>query len=100
MATETDTLDRRAAHVRSLTVTAVSTLGGVAAGVLSATFATGATDRVGLLALGGVLVVEFALMYALGVDVGEFSTKDNLYVAFMSLALWFITWAIFLTTGA
>jgi hypothetical protein len=36
---------------------------------------------------------------AVGIDVEDFSAKDNIYVAFMSFAFWFVTWATLLTAG-
>ena len=102
MATETESepLDRRAAHVRSLVVTTIACLGGLAAGVASAAVTSGATDRLGVVVLAGVAVVELGLMRLFGVDVDDFSAKDYLYVLFMTVALWFISWGILLTSGA
>ena len=53
----------------------------------------------------GAVLVQFPLhrgVEAAGVDldVDEFGVKDYLYVAFMTFALWFVCWAILLTTGA
>lgn len=96
----TETADRRAAHRRSLAVTAVASLGGVAAGLVTPTVTTGAADRVGLALVFLVVVVELGVMHLLGVDVEEFGTKDHLYIAFMTFALWFVTAAILFTTGA
>jgi len=95
----TETVDRRAAHIRSLKVTAVASIGGVAAGVVTPLVATSATDQLGLAVFLGAVLVEQVVMRLLGVEVEDFSTKDHLYVAFMTFALWFITWTIILTTG-
>lgn len=97
--------DSGAAHRRSLVVTTIATLGGLLAGVISSMVASGATpalqatDTVGFLVLAGVVGVEYALMYLAGVDVTDFSTKDNLYVVFMTFSLWFVSWTILLTTA-
>jgi hypothetical protein len=96
MATETETKPG-ADHRRSVTVTAVATLGGVAAGVVSHAVASGPTDTVGLAVLVAAILVGMGVMRLLGVDVGDFSTKDNLYIAFETFALWFITWGILLS---
>jgi hypothetical protein len=95
----TETADPTAAHRRSLKVTTIATLGGVIAAFLSEMAVTDPTNRMGLLVLLGVLAVELGLMRVTGVDVTEFSAKDHLYVAFMSFALWFITWAVLLSEG-
>jgi len=95
----TETADRRASHRRSLKVTALASLAGVAAGLLSGSLASGPSDTVGLLVAAVAMVVSIGAMRAVGVDVTDFSTKDQLYVAFMVVALWFVTWTILLTTG-
>ncbi len=95
----TETVDRKAAHRRSLKVTAVATLGGVAAGVVTPMVASSATDQLGLAVFLGAVLVEQLVMRLLGVAVEDFSTKDHLYVAFMTFSLWFVTWTILLTTG-
>ena len=102
MATE-EAVERRASHVRGLKVTTLAALAGIAAGVASAavagTSATAATDRIALAIVGVAVLVQLALLRVVGVDTTEFSTKDHLYVAFMTFALWFVTWAILLTSG-
>jgi hypothetical protein len=95
----TETLDRQAQHRRSITVTSVASLGGVAAGVLSAVVATGPNDTLGLAILLGATLLELGIMRALGVDVSDFSTKDHLYVAFMTFSLWFVSWGVILTSA-
>ncbi|WP_336035278.1 hypothetical protein [Halobacterium yunchengense] len=95
----TETADPTAAHRRSLKVTTIATLGGVAAAFLSEATISDPTSRTGLLVLLAVVVVELGLMRVTGVDVSDFSTKDHVYVLFMSFALWFITWGVLLTAG-
>jgi len=97
MATETSrTLT---GHARSVTVTALSTISGVIAGVASdALFTVGDSQS----ALGLVIaaaVLQFPVLYAVGVDINDFSAKDYLYVGFMTFSLWFVTWSILLTTA-
>ncbi len=99
MATETETTPG-ASHRRSVTVTAVATLGGVVAGVASDAVASGPTDSIGLAVLVAAIFVELGVMRLVGIDVSDFSTKDNLYVAFETFALWFITWGVLLSAGA
>ena len=66
----------------------------------SSSVASGATDDLGLVVLAAFTFASLGVMRVLGIDVGDFSTKDHLYVWFMSFALWFITWGILLTSGA
>ncbi|MFB6300348.1 MAG: hypothetical protein ABEH65_08825 [Halobacteriales archaeon] len=96
----TETTDRRAAHLRGVKVTSIAAIVGVIAGVLSAALATGPTDRIGLAVFVGAVFVEMGILQLLGVDIDDFSTKDHLYVAFMTFSLWFISWTIILTSGA
>jgi len=102
MATETETkqpTDAGASHRRSVTITAIASLGGVIAGVGSFFAASTATDTVAVLILVVALLAEQGLMKLLGIDVEEFSAKDNLYVVFETFAFWFITWGVLLSTG-
>ncbi|WP_254839030.1 hypothetical protein [Natronomonas marina] len=100
----TDTAERRAAHVRGVTVTFLACLAGVVAAVISGSVASGATDPLGVYVLAAAIVAQFPLHRALeaagvDLDVEEFGAKDYLYVAFMTFALWFVCWTILLTTG-
>ncbi|MFB6070986.1 MAG: hypothetical protein ABEJ76_08170 [Halanaeroarchaeum sp.] len=95
----TETADGLTGHTRSIVVTTVVSLGGVAAGVVSSMLASGATDRVGLVVLFAAAIVELMVLRLVGVDVAEFGAKDHLYVIFMTFALWFVTWGILLTSG-
>ncbi|WP_302082298.1 hypothetical protein [Salinibaculum rarum] len=98
MATETG--NGLSAHLRGVTVTTLATVLGMLAGVGSTLVATGPEDSVGVLLFGGAVLVQLPLLRVLGVDVSDFSTKDYLYIGFMTFVLWFITWGIMLTTGA
>jgi uncharacterized membrane protein len=92
--------ERRASHLRGVTVTAVATLAGVAAAFVSAAvLGMEATDTLGLAIVGALVVAQYPVLKALGIDVGDFSTKDHLYVAFMTFSLWFVTWTILLTNS-
>lgn len=94
----TEAVEQRSAHIRAVTVTALCSLAGIVAGIASAAFASGAGDTTALVILAALIVVQFPLLNVTGV-VEEFSTKDRLFVAFMSFCLWFVTWGILLTTG-
>jgi hypothetical protein len=95
----TDTVEGLSPHVRGVTVTTVSTVAGVLAGVASGMFAGGPGDLMGLYVLGAAVLVQFPLLTQLGVDVADFSTKDQLYIVFMTFSLWFVTWGILLTAS-
>jgi hypothetical protein len=90
-------------HFRSVAVTSLAALAGIAAGVLSAmqvgVAPEAATDLMGLYIFAGMTLVQYPLLYGLGIDVEEFSTKDHLFVAFMTFSMWFVTWGILLTAG-
>jgi len=101
MATETQT--GLTGHVRGVTVTTLACLGGlvaaVVAGVVVGTGPEAASDTRALAFLVAAVAVQYPVLKAVGVDVSDFGAKDHLYVAFMTFALWFITFAILLTTG-
>ena len=97
MATETEA--GVSPHIRGVTVTTLATLAGILAGTLSAVIASGPKDQLGLSLLAVAILLQFPILYVLGIDPRDFGFKDNLYVAFMTFVLWFITWGIFLTAG-
>ncbi|MEF8777250.1 MAG: hypothetical protein V5A43_12220 [Haloarculaceae archaeon] len=86
-------------HIRGVTVTTLSTLAGILGGTISALVAGGPQDQLGLSMLAVAILVQFPVLYVLGIDPRDFGIKDNIYVAFMTFVLWFITWGIFLTAG-
>ncbi|WP_135852122.1 EMC6-like membrane protein [Halorussus salinus] len=99
MATE-QVSERRSSHVRGVTVTAVATLAGVAAAFVSAAFlGAAAKDQLGLAIVAGFVFVQLPVLQVMGIDVEDFSTKDHLYVLFMTFSMWFVTWTILLTNG-
>ncbi len=100
----TDTAERRIAHIRGVTVTAIACLAGVLAALASTVVASEPADTLALYILVGAIIGQFPLLQVLDsigieVDVDEFGAKDYLYVAFMTFALWFVCWTILLTTG-
>ncbi len=81
-------------------MTAVATLAGVVAAFVSATvLGMEATDTLGLGIVGALVVAQYPVLKVLGIDVGDFSTKDHLYVVFMTFSLWFVSWTILLTNN-
>ena len=101
MATETQT--GLTGHVRGVTVTTLACLGGlaaaVAAGVVVGTAPEAASDVRALAFLVAAVAGQYPVLKAVGVDVADFGAKDHLYVAFMTFALWFMTFTILLTAG-
>jgi hypothetical protein len=105
----TDTVSPRASHLRSVTVTALASLAGVGAALVSAAVTAGAanpaTNQMALFVLVAAIVAQFPVLQVLGragivvVDIEEFGAKDYLYVAFMTFSLWFVSWTVLLTTG-
>ena len=99
----TDTAGRFSPHMRGLTVTALASLMGVAAAVVSSVVTAGAstpaTDPMGTYVLAGAILVQFPVLKVVGIDVEDFGAKDYLYVAFMTFSLWFVCWGILLSTG-
>ncbi|MFT4922258.1 MAG: hypothetical protein ACI8XM_001471 [Haloarculaceae archaeon] len=98
MATETG--ERFSPHLRGVTVTTLSTLVGLIAGYAAAVVTTSPGDTIGLAIFVGAVVVQYPILQVIGIDISDFSTKDHLYVGFMTFVLWFITWGILLTAGA
>ncbi len=101
----TDTAERRTAHIRGVTVTAIACLAGVVAALVSGAVADGAGDILGVYILTSAIIVQFPLfklieMAGLELNTDDFGAKDYLYIAFMTFSLWFVCWAILLTTGA
>ncbi|MFC6862017.1 hypothetical protein ACFQGE_00920 [Halomicroarcula sp. GCM10025817] len=96
----TDTADGMSSHMRGLTVTTLTAVAGIAAAFGSNALASGATDTMGVLVLAAAVLVQFPILRLVGIDQEDLSTKDILYIAFMTFSLWFVTWGILLTTGA
>lgn len=97
----TETVDRRSGHHRSVIVTTLACLAGIVAAVISEfVIAAGPTDNMALYVLVGAILVQFPILQVSGFDMDDFSTKDYLYVAFMTFSLWFVSWTMLLTVSA
>ncbi|NHN48176.1 hypothetical protein G9464_11265 [Halostella sp. JP-L12] len=106
MATEQAEVEGMDSHLRSITVTSLASIGGIAAALLSSVMTSGmspaaaATHQPAQLVVLAVVLVQIPLYRVLGVY-GEDGpgTKDYLFIAFMTFSLWFVTWGIMLETG-
>jgi len=101
----TESISDRREHIRSVGVTALSALLGVAAALASATWVgvseAAAQNTKALAFVLGAIFVQYVLINAAGIyEDDEFGTKHYLFVAFMTFALWFVTWGILLTAEA
>ncbi|AEH38052.1 MULTISPECIES: EMC6-like membrane protein [Halopiger] len=103
----TESISDRREHIRSVGVTALAALLGVAAalasmavtGDLPAREAAGETLPQAFVVVA--ILVQLALLNVTSIyDEDEFGMKHNLYVAFMTFSFWFITWGILLTSEA
>lgn len=81
-------------------MTAVASLGGIFAGLATPLLDPTGMSIMGLSTVFVAIITEFGIMHVLGVDLSEFGKKDQLYVAFMTIALWFITMTVLLTTNS
>ncbi|MDQ2051124.1 hypothetical protein RBH26_11590 [Natronolimnohabitans sp. A-GB9] len=107
----TESISDRREHIRSISVTALAALLGVAAALasmamvgdvesLEAASEAASDTRALLLVLGAILgqfvLYDFTSIY----DDDEFGAKHYLFIVFMTFALWFVTWGILLTVEA
>jgi uncharacterized membrane protein len=88
-------------HARGVVVTTVCCLAGIAAGLVSAVYVgtdpADAASTTAVLVLGAFVLLQYPLYKAIGV--GDFGVKDNLYVAFLTFTLWFISYTVLLTSA-
>ncbi|QSX00375.1 hypothetical protein [Haloterrigena alkaliphila] len=103
----TESISDRREHIRSVSVTALSALLGVAAAFASVEITGGlpaaeaATDNRTLLLVAGAVLAQFVLYDFTDIySDDEVGAKHYLFIVFMTFSLWFVTWGILLTTGA
>lgn len=102
--TDDEVSEARKAHIRAVTITVLAALAGVFAAVLSGLLTADLDPDDAALDLGALSVLLLAIMIQvplyprLGFDDWG-GGKDVLYVAFMTFALWFITYGVILTAG-
>lgn len=100
----TESISDRYEHIRSISVTALSALLGVAAAFvclsLYGTGEAGAQNQEALLIVLGAIVIQFPIIKLSGIyNDDEFGVKHYLFIAFMTFSLWFLSWGIMLETG-
>ncbi|MFC7188006.1 hypothetical protein [Halorubrum yunnanense] len=88
-------------HARGVVVTTICCLAGIAAGVVSAAYVgttvEAAQSTTVVLVLGAFVLAQYPLYKIIGVS--DFGVKDNLYVAFLTFTLWFISYTVLATSG-
>ncbi len=101
----TESISDRREHVRSIGVTAVAALVGVAAALLSAMVtadlspAEAAVDSRAYIIVLAAILVQFPLINFAGIyEEDEFGFKHYLFITFMTFSIWFVVWGILLTT--
>ncbi|MFP8952014.1 hypothetical protein ACLI4Z_03435 [Natrialbaceae archaeon A-arb3/5] len=100
----TESISDRREHIRSISVTALSALLGVAAALASAAV-TGdveagqaAGETTPLLFVMGAILVQFVLFDFTSIyGDDEFGIKHYLFITFMTFSFWFVVWGILLT---
>jgi heme/copper-type cytochrome/quinol oxidase subunit 4 len=97
--------DKQAEHIARIKRTLAASLLGIAAGVLSY-WSGGLPNAAGIqdngflafmLMLAGI-VIQRHLFIFMGMDTSKLGGKDWFYQGFMTLAFWFMTWTILLTS--
>lgn len=103
----TESISDRVEHIRSIGVTAVSALAGVGAALASAAVTADAEaevaagDQLALYIVLGAILIQYAVIQVAGIyGDDEFGVKHYLFIAFMTFAMWFVTWGIMLTSEA
>ena len=86
-------------HIRGVSVTTISAIAGVAAGMAAAHLAAGPDDTLGVIILAIAVVAQFPLIRFSGLK-PDLGAKDYLFITFITFCFWFVTWAIMMTTGA
>jgi hypothetical protein len=107
MATETETeAGGMDPHFRSVTVTSLAALVGIAAAVVSSMLtgdlapAAAATNGTAQAVVVAAIALQLPLLRVTGLMKEDFGAKDLLFIALVTFSMWFITWGILLTSGA
>lgn len=82
-------------HVRSIKISLVPAIMGVVAGFLSSEYILSpAHQPISIIILVLVIYAQKYILPFWGVDTKKFSAKDWFYVAFLTFAFWYVSWAI------
>ena len=103
----TEGISDRREHVRSIGVTSVAAMLGIAA-ALASIFVTGGLDPAvaafdlrALAIVAAAILIQFPLIDWAGIyKDDEFGIKHYLFITFMTFSMWFVTWGILLTEYA
>ena len=93
--------EKQGQHMERLKKTAVACIAGILAGILSFFVdnrGTPAGTALGILFLLAAIVFQKYVFLALRMDYLRLTTKDWVFQGFMTLAFWFITWTILLSS--
>lgn len=89
--------EKQAEHIGKIQRTAVASLMGIIAGVLSFQMSTGpSTASIGILFLLAGIVFQKYIFIVLRITT-TLTAKDWFYQGFMTLAFWYISWTLLLT---
>ena len=93
--------EKQALHTDRLKKTAIACLAGILAGVLSFFVDTASPTgtALGLLFCLAAIVFQKYAFFALKMDYLGLTAKDWFFQGFMTVALWFITWTILLSSA-
>jgi hypothetical protein len=98
-------LEKQAEHIGRIKRTLIACLLGIFVGILSF-YTGGIPDAAGLqtngllafmLMLAAIVIQKHIFMFT-GIDTAKLGSKDWFYQGFMTFALWFMTWAILLSS--
>jgi hypothetical protein len=97
--------DKQAEHIARIKRTLIASLIGITTGVLSY-WSGGIPSSAGIQANGFLalmlmlagIVIQKHIFILLGMDTAKLGAKDWFYQGFMTLAFWFMTWTILLTS--
>ena len=93
----TPPIDRRKRHVDGIKKTIVSSILGIASGVVCYQFLTPQSSNFSYLILLLAFYIQKPIYISLGMDANQFTWKDWFYIAFMTMILWFVSWTLLLT---
>ena len=96
----TDTVDGMSSHMRGLTVTTLAAVAGLAASVATNAITGGdPRSQVAVAVVALAVLVQFPILHVMGIEYDGLSTKDKVFIGFMTFALWFVSWGILLSAA-